>query len=184
MIRGVESGIASSVCLLGVASVHGDDALGWTLLRDWPTPTAENHSLRPGVTVHLLRNPLQILDHLEPDTHAVIVDACLAATNSTTSGTPREALVLSWPDPAFAALDASLSHGLDVAAVLKLAEALGRRPRSLRLFAVEVEADACEPGKPLSPALENQLPALRRQLANLVDDLLAQKQPYPQPTGA
>ena len=102
MIRGVDSsGIASSVCLLGVASAHGDDALGWTLLRDWPP--AENLSLRPGiVTVHLLRNPLQILDHLDPRTHAVIVDACLATTSNTNNNAPRaEALVLSWPDPAF-----------------------------------------------------------------------------------
>ncbi len=157
MIR--EVGLDRAVILLGVASHSGDDSIGWILLRPWlDDPPA-------GTSVHLLRTPLQILDHLDAEADVVIVDACRSGAS------PGQATVLTWPDAAVLADNATLSHGLDVAAVLRLADSLSRRPCSLHLFAVE--AGECRAGQELGEPLRRALDGLRNQLANLVFELQA-----------
>jgi hydrogenase maturation protease len=112
--------------LIGIGTGHGDDAAGLRVaeaLAATPLP--------PGVAVRACARPLpDLLDALEGADAAVIVDAArTGAAPGCVRRLAREDLALARP---------ASSHGLGVAQVLQLAEALGRAPARVELLGVEI----------------------------------------------
>lgn len=112
--------------ILCVGSPHGNDQVGWLvghLLRD-----------RGMELVHVIRSVDQLMTLLSSDCRSIIVDACQ-------SGAPVGTIFrFEWPDPRIAAARGLSSHAIDVPYALRMAEVLGKLPRKVILFAIEVES--------------------------------------------
>jgi hydrogenase maturation protease len=134
------------VTVVGLGSPHGDDQAAWRLV-DLLDGTAE--------TI-VLGAPSRLLDHLDGCDKLILVDACRSGH------APGTIHRLSFPEDALGPCTGPSSHGLGVTAVLDLAEALGRLPPSVVLYAVEVQS--CEPNQGLSPAVSQALPELCRRV--------------------
>jgi hydrogenase maturation protease len=135
------------VKVVGVGSPHGDDQAAWRLVESLS---------ELGPDAICLGDPTGILDHLDDCRRLILVDACRSGA---AGGAIRR---LSWPDPSIGTSAGSSSHGLDVAAVLTLAENLGRLPGVVTLYVIE--AAHCGPNQGLSPAVVDALPELRRMI--------------------
>ncbi|MFO0845877.1 MAG: hydrogenase maturation protease [Gemmataceae bacterium] len=132
------------VLVAGLGSPHGDDQVGWVVAGQLGGIHAEVQALA-------LREPVTLLDHLGRCERLIVVDACRGG------GPPGLSRRLHWPLEGRPAPLRS-SHGFDVLSLLKLAESLGRLPPVVVIFAVE--ADSCQPGEGLSPAVCKALPRL------------------------
>lgn len=119
---------------------RGDDGVGAEVAR---RVTARGLA---GVLVAHYREPVQLLDDRPDAGIVVIVDALL-------SGAPPGSVTVREVDdrPLQEWTGTGGTHSVGVVAVVELARALGRLPR--RLFLVGVEAEAFDPGGPLSPAV-------------------------------
>jgi hydrogenase maturation protease len=140
----------------GLGSPLGDDQAGWMVVQ-----MLGARSMPPARLV-ALREPLRLLDELNGEDRLVVIDACR-------SGLPVGRLVrLCWPDPAVAMCWGSSSHGLDVGAVLTVAEQLGRLPPHVVLIGVEA-GTPCH-SQDLSPEVARALPALCRWVLQELED--------------
>jgi len=136
--------------IVGLGSCHGDDQAAWLLidsLRQCSVPDTE---------VIALAEPTRLLDYLDGCEQLIVIDACYSGQ------APGTITRLVWPDPAIQARPGRSSHGFDVAAVLAMANQLGKLPASVVLFGIE--AQACEPAGGLSPAVSRALPGLWAQV--------------------
>jgi hydrogenase maturation protease len=117
--------MATGDLIVGIGSPHGDDAVGWTAVR--------RLAQRVDATVRLvtLREPVELMSHLDGCRRLWIVDACRSA--SPVGSVHR----LSWPDERVDLVSPPSSHALGIAAALQLAEALDRLPEQVVVFAVE-----------------------------------------------
>jgi len=138
--------MSSSWYIIGLGSPHGDDQVGWKaveLLRG---------RCRGGDAVWAAKTPLDVVDRLDPSCHAVVIDACQ-------TGTPPGTICRwTWPTDPISGTRSFSSHGLAIGEVLQLAATLGRAPRSVVVFGVEIES--CQPGEGLSGAVARSLPRL------------------------
>jgi hydrogenase maturation protease len=122
--------------ILGLGSPHGDDQLGWIAV----------DRLRPrlptGISAHKVQGGLELLECLEGQDAAVVIDAAAPA------GRPGTIRSFAWPCPELTEWTPWSTHGLGLVQAFHLAEVLGRLPRRVTLYTVEAQATA--PGAPLS----------------------------------
>lgn len=110
--------------ILSVGSPHGDDQVGWLV--------ADLLRIRGIKQVQTVQNADQMLWSLTPNCRTMIVDACQSGS---VVGTLFR---FEWPDPAIEVHVGNSSHGISVPYVLRLAESLGKLPREVLLFAIEI----------------------------------------------
>ncbi|WDI41715.1 hydrogenase maturation protease [Bremerella sp. P1] len=112
--------------ILSVGSSHSDDQVGWLvadLLRE-----------RGFEQIHIVHNVDELLWYLTPDSPSIIVDACQ-------SGSPvGTQFRFEWPDPAIDLQIGRTSHGINIPYALRLAEVLGKLPREVIVFAIEIRS--------------------------------------------
>lgn len=116
--------------IIGVGSWHGADRVGWQMI------DRLSETKRPGVQWHKVDHPTQVIDRAEGCDQLILVDA------SATGGTAGTVQRYSWPDPRFAAAPRHAAHGFGVVEVLTLLTQLGRLPRQVVIFGIEVGGDA------------------------------------------
>lgn len=139
-----------STLVVGVGSPHGDDRAGWKLVE-----LLAPH-LPTDVRAITLVEPLRLLDELAGVERLILVDACR-------SGMPAGSIVrLTWPDPTFATRHSHSTHGFSVAAVLALADQLGRLPPVVVAHGIEASTDG---------ALEEISPAVARALLEVCQQI-------------
>jgi hydrogenase maturation protease len=129
--------------IAGLGSPHGDDRLGWCVVAELLP------RLPVGVTARKVGGGLELLECLEGRDSVIVIDA------SAPAGRPGTIRAFDWPDGDLEAPAFLSSHGVGLAEALRLAEALGRLPRRLRIVAVE--ASDLAPGAPLSDAVARQV---------------------------
>jgi hydrogenase maturation protease len=143
----------TGICVIGLGSPHGDDRIGWELVRLLESEHGLDGSLRLRACATV---GAELLEFWKGAELAVIVDAVRSAG---LPGTVRRIVLhpqrdQSMPD----ALRALSSHGIDLPELIELGEALGILPRRLLLFGMEV--GACAPFEPLSVPVRAALPGL------------------------
>jgi hydrogenase maturation protease len=125
------------VLIVGLGSPHGDDRVGWAVVERL------RPLLPPFATARAVASGLDVLACLEGQDAAIVVDAAASA------GRPGHVHRFDWPCPGLAALRPLSTHGPGLVEALRLAEVLGRLPRSVRIYAVE--AEVVWPGAGFSP---------------------------------
>jgi hydrogenase maturation protease len=106
--------------------------------------------------VAAIGEPSQLLDYVDGCDRLIVVDACESGASA------GEVTRLAWPDPRIAARRAYSTHGFGVAQMLGLVEQLGRLPREVILFGIEMKHCRCE--LPLSSAVQHGLDELEQEL--------------------
>lgn len=152
----------SDVCVIGLGSPHGDDQIGWELVRLLGTQTGGATSLRLRGCASVSGELLEFWKGAEL---AIIVDAVRGAG---VPGTVRR--ISLHPQPHRAVLEsvqAVSSHGIDLPELIELAHALGALPQRLVLLGVEIET--CAPFQPLSATVRAALPRLARAVSAEID---------------
>jgi hydrogenase maturation protease len=135
------------VSVIGVGTRQGDDAAGLAVAE-----SLARRVLPPGTRVATCERPLpDLLDLLAEADAAVLVDAARCSPDAARHVGRSE--LLRWP--------ATSSHGVGVAEVIELAEALGRAPHRLELVAVGGGAAAIEAAAALVEGLVRGLAAER-----------------------
>lgn len=125
------------ICLAGLGSPQGDDDLGWRVV----TTVRQRLSIRPSalgpserwLSCVCLASEASLLDFLEGAGTLIVVDAIL------TGGVPGSRWRLVWPWKECPGLQKWSSHGLQLGQMLSLAESLGRLPRCVELWGVEID---------------------------------------------
>ena len=146
--------MSASRCLIGVGRPHGDDQLGWLIADRLSNQDGHRFKVEKVVT------PLEILDRLENVDWLGICDACHGTGKS---GTWKR---WTWPDVAIIQQRFAGSHDFGLTAVLNLAARLGRLPRTVMIWGVEVET--CEP----AAAMSSTALAVVEPVANAIMDEL------------
>jgi hydrogenase maturation protease len=147
----------SGIRVVGMGSPHGDDQAGWRLVE----------MLENAVDATVLSDPGRLLDHVDGCEKLILVDACRSGL------APGTIVRLTWHDASLRLFAGRSTHSLGVGAVLALAETLRRLPPAVVLFAVE--AESCEPGEQLSPAVSEALPELCRRVWQEMSESACQK---------
>lgn len=129
----------STVVVMGLGSEHGDDHFGWRVV-------SELH----GCQTCIISDSLSIADVPPGCEKLILVDACRGA------GLPGSVHRFGWPDNRFVEQRVTSSHGWGLTEGLLLAEALGRLPPRVVIFAVE--AGGMEPGSGMSPEVAMSIP--------------------------
>lgn len=142
--------------VVGIGSPHGDDQVGWIVVRELATVMADE------IEVRTLRQPAELLDGLHDVDHLVVCDACR------TGGAAGDLFRWTWPTPSIVIPERSGSHDLTLPFVLALARRLGKLPERVTVWGVELGSDS--PTAPLSTAVQNATPGIVRTIA---DDLRA-----------
>lgn len=147
------------VRILALGSPHGDDQVGWCV--------ADRLASDPDLAgcVFKLYHPLQMIEMFRDGRATLIVDACRSGA---APGTVRRLEADSLDELPTAGIS---THGGSVAEVLRLAEALGRRPDSMVVLAVEVTesgpgGELTDSGRSAALRLERQV---RLEVARLKD---------------
>lgn len=142
------------ITVIGVGqTLRGDDAAGIEAVRRWEQAYTESAS-RPNVRVQYSELPgLSLLDLLEGFNVAVIVDAVEGMSH------PGRVHKLGLHELESFPSGAKSAHGWGVAETLKLGQQLGMIPPQCRIRLVGIEAEQIGMGSPLSPAVEQALPA-------------------------
>jgi hydrogenase maturation protease len=156
----VLSGVPFRVLAFG--SPHGDDQVGWLVLR---------RLREQGIPVemHELAQPLALLEHLEGCQTLLLLDACRSGAR------PGTITRMDWPEPRLDRLTGASSHGFGVVQTLELAQALGRRLPRIILLGIEVED--CDPGDDLSPSVKEALPQLCQQALETIQTSRERQRP-------
>ncbi len=147
--------------VVAIGSPHGDDQAAWRvaeLLRD---------RVALDVNVVVLSDPSGLLDDVGNCDVLMIVDACQG------SGSPGTITRLDWPDERICRRRSHSTHGIGIADALQIADKLGRLPRRVMVFGIEVQH--CEPGLPLSTAVENAIDELPAQILLEINSPRGQK---------
>ncbi len=155
------------VAVIGIGqSMRGDDAAGLEAVRAWRTAfpaTAAN----PDLTIENAEMPgLGLLDLLEGNQAAIIVDAVQSGSGP---GTIHEAT----PDTleAFAA-DSKSAHGWGAAETLRLGRKLDPSLEQIEVLVIGIEAEQFSIGNGLSPAVREALPHASAVIQQTVERLL------------
>jgi hydrogenase maturation protease len=142
--------------VIGVGSPFGDDTVGWAVLE-----ALEAHPLPAGVELVRCGPPAAgLLGLLRGAREAVLVDAV-------DTGEPPGTLRCWEGAEVLEARSALSSHGLDLAAVLALGQALGELPSRLRLYGVAIAAGGARSGTagPMADPVAAAAPVLAGQIA-------------------
>lgn len=133
--------------IVGIGSQHGDDQAGWLI--------AERLSAgldQPRMSVRTAASPVQLLDWLGGVDRLIVCDAC--------RGLGRIGEVRRWVWPAKELIEASWSgtHDLSLSMTLQLAGSLGRLPRDVVIWSVEVAVERTIDG--ISSEITSVLPEI------------------------
>jgi hydrogenase maturation protease len=116
--------------IVGLGSPHGDDALGWEVVRI----LREQLGNRPGIESHLAGGSQRLLELLDGRGTLVLIDAAQ-------SGAPPGTIhCFEWPDPRFEVMRTCSTHDLKVDEALWLAQTLAIAPGHVIIFALEIES--------------------------------------------
>ncbi len=119
-----------SLCdlVIGLGSPHGDDAVGWQVVERL------REKFERSVTLRTIREPLQLLDFMNPAARFWILDACQ-------SGAPVGTVHrFHWPSDQLENVRSTSTHATSLAMALQLAEVLGKLPAQITILAVEVDS--------------------------------------------
>jgi hydrogenase maturation protease len=121
--------------VLALGSPHGDDRAPW-LVADRLAELEEF-----AVSVFKVSSPFEIVGHVDCGVDLIVIDVCF-------SGAPL-GTVVRLNESNLRALSSGLrtSHGGSLIESIELAAALGRRPRSLCVLAVEMNPSDAVPGR-------------------------------------
>ncbi len=122
--------------IAGIGSPHGDDQVGWEIIRQMKGRDSDLASFC------LARTPDELLDWMEEFDLLVICDACQGA------GEVGSIHHWEWPSRQLDTMQWSGTHNLSLPAVLGLAEQLGKLPDSVRIWGVEVAQ--AQPGQAMT----------------------------------
>jgi len=142
--------MAPSCRVLGIGSRHGDDQAAGRLVEQL------KNRAETGSEFLALSNPSQLLDHVDGCDRLIVVDSCASGAS------PGTVTRLVWPDSRIKARHSHSTHGIGVAEMLTLADQLGRLPNEVVIFGIEPRD--CQPGLPLSPAVQECVDDLEREL--------------------
>ena len=144
--------------ILGLGSAHGDDQVGWEVIKllqdDPPADTLLQAVSNPGAA---------LLQDLQAYSRVILVDACdcCAAAGELFHYTDAELVCQ-------ADAKAVSSHHLGLAELLQMAAVLNMTLPPLEVFAVQIQG--CEPMASLSEAVSEALPALVQQIRQRLND--------------
>jgi hydrogenase maturation protease len=145
------------IAVIGIGSTHGDDQIGWIAI------DRLRASPPPGVSLHQVRGGIELLECLEGQKAAILIDTAAPA------GLPGTIRSFVWPCPDLAEAAPWSTHGLGLVDALRLAETLGRIPRTVWIDTMEASQNA--PGAAPSPEVLAQLDvlleALRHRIASI-----------------
>lgn len=147
--------------VIGVGSPFGDDAVGWAVLE-----ALEALPLPAGVELLRCGPPAAVLLSLLRDAQEVVL------VDAVDTGEPPGTLRF-WDGAEVLEARAALSsHGLDLAAVLALGQALGELPPRLRLCGVAIAPGGSRSGAPgpMAAPVAAAAPALAGQIARTLRD--------------
>jgi hydrogenase maturation protease len=119
--------MSDSSLLVGIGSPHGDDRVGWEVVRHVAQVLGDS------VAVRCLRTPADLFDLL-PGIETL--DICDALASDAAVGS---VCCWRWPAPEIERAPFSGSHDLSLPAVLALAETLGRLPAHVRIWGIGVK---------------------------------------------
>jgi hydrogenase maturation protease len=153
---------AASVAVVGVGSPdRGDDGAGPAVARRVERAVGGT----AGVTIVAGTDPLHLLDAVAGVAEVHVVDACRSGAPPGTvhrlDATAGAGACLS-----VAGAGRRSSHGVGIADALELARALGRLPPTVVVHAIE--AESCDLGAGLSPAVEAAVEAVAAELVAAV----------------
>lgn len=160
------------VRVVGVGSPHGDDAVGWQVIRQLQQPGDQGWASPPGaIEFHLVTGGQQLLDLLDGRGTLVLVDALLATPTLVNEAASIQRL--EWPDSRLNVLRPGTTHQLGPAETLELAAALGLLPPRVVIWAVT--GAVFDPQANLSPTVIAALPLLVQRLAAELKSMLARQ---------
>lgn len=136
--------------ILALGSPHGDDQVAWRVVDNLARDSSSTYRALSTPT------PWDILEHLSPERRVIVLDACCSGAEPGT--------VFRVTGAHFEQLrgDRMSTHGGDLAAILRLAGALGRLPQVLVILAVEIAS--AEPTSELSEQGRQAVIELERQV--------------------
>lgn len=154
----------SHTTLVGVGSAHGDDQVGWLVLRE-----IEPHA-PSDIRIVYARTPVDVL-HVPATSRLVVVDSCLGAGAEGTVHHWR------WPDVPALVQRPRNSHDWDLFEVLRLQEMLRPAPAASSTPAAAVsvwgiEVALSQPRQTVAPHLSEALrPAIRTAALQILGEL-------------
>ena len=152
------------ICVVGVGSPLGDDAVAWEIVRR----LRERPGLPPEIEFSLVEGGQRILDLLDGKGTLVLVDAVAAGVK------PGTIQRFDWPDQRVEALRPGSTHDLRPAEALRLASALGIAPPCVVVFGIGIESLDQQPA--LSRSIMAVVPELVRRLQlELEENTVAQE---------
>ena len=102
------------------------------MTRSAGSPSIGSDRARPaGITAHKVRGGIELLECLDGQETAILIDAAAPA------GRPGTIRSFVWPCPELAAVLPWSTHGLGLVEALHLAESLGQLPRKVFIYTIE-----------------------------------------------
>jgi hydrogenase maturation protease len=143
------------VRLIGIGSPHGDDAVGWEVVRRLQSRLSNKN----GIHLHRLHGGNGLLHLLDGTRSLLLIDAAI------TGSRPGTIHRWTWPDERLAIQPPGSTHGLGLAETLRLAETLGLLPPTVAIIAIEGRENA--PGTDLEPVIASLVEQLAAEFAEL-----------------
>jgi hydrogenase maturation protease len=140
--------------IVGIGSPHGDDQVGWIVAERL------HPRLPAGIAVQKIRGGLELVECLGGHAEAILIDATAPA------GRPGTIRAFPWPCSELELHAPFSTHDLGLVAALRLAEALGKLPSNLRVYAIE--ARDTSPGAYLSAEVGQQLESVVETVLSVV----------------
>ena len=147
--------LESRTLVVGIGSPHGDDQIGWAVMRQLALQTPGDIEIKTAI------QPAELLDWIQDVDQLIICDACQA------DGATGEIYRWQWPTESIATCKHAGSHDLSLPFVLSLADRLGKLPQRVIVWGVEV--GDVSPGALLSEAVRLAIPKL---VERIFEDLL------------
>ncbi len=141
--------------VVGIGSPHGDDQIGWRIA------DRLSQAMCSSVEIYKAASPIELLDFANRADELTICDACRADSDFGTIW------CWNWPTEAIETCRFSGSHDLPLPVALELASQLGRLPRRVTIWGVNI--GSTEPAADLSPGIEAAIPKVTWQILQSIN---------------
>ena len=145
-------GLSGPGRLVGVGSPHGDDAVGWEVVRC----LRKRSGGLPGVEFFEVDGGQCLLDLLDGRGTLILIDALAGG------GPPGTIRRFDWPDSGLDVMAPGSTHALRPAEALQLAAALGLLPPRVVIYGLEMAGQ--KPGDSLSAIAAAAVPEAARRI--------------------